>query len=336
MPIGAFAQCCGLTPSALRFYDDVDLLRPVRVDPATGYRFYDPAQAGRATVIRQLREIGIGLAQVRLILDADADAAAALIDAHVATVAEETAAVRRAAVSVKSMIGVAPGRPVARLRGPVLADAIEQVLAATVRDAAHPVLAGVRFEADGDVVTLTATDRYRLVTRSLVSGVDGDWAGVLGGDRLRELLPEIRRAASVQVEAVPAGLQLRAAEDVHAVDVLADEFPDHHAMLAALGEVTTACRCRRPRSCLRWSARTGRWSSWSSSGARSRSAPGGVGTARRFRAAATAPTCGSPSTSWCCTRPSARRWGRTSCWTCVARSGPRPSGPRTAGTSPVW
>lgn len=36
--IGQMARECGLTVSALRFYDGAGVLVPARVDPHTGYR----------------------------------------------------------------------------------------------------------------------------------------------------------------------------------------------------------------------------------------------------------------------------------------------------------
>ena len=42
----------GLTASALRFHDDCDLLRPTRVDPASGYRWYAVSQEPRARLLR--------------------------------------------------------------------------------------------------------------------------------------------------------------------------------------------------------------------------------------------------------------------------------------------
>ena len=42
LTIGVFARRVGLTPSALRFYDDCGVLRPAHVDDATGYRYYSP------------------------------------------------------------------------------------------------------------------------------------------------------------------------------------------------------------------------------------------------------------------------------------------------------
>lgn len=40
MTIGRFAHLSGLTVHALRHYDDVGLLTPDVVDPASGYRRY--------------------------------------------------------------------------------------------------------------------------------------------------------------------------------------------------------------------------------------------------------------------------------------------------------
>ncbi|OZC78713.1 hypothetical protein CH251_02935 [Rhodococcus sp. 06-462-5] len=59
LTIGAFARSSGLTPSALRFYDDCALLVPAFIDAKSGYRYYTRAQAKRASIIRQLREIGL-------------------------------------------------------------------------------------------------------------------------------------------------------------------------------------------------------------------------------------------------------------------------------------
>ena len=49
----------------------------------------------------------------------------------------------------------------------VFADAVAQVALAAGRDDTLPVLTGVRFEIEGDTLTLAATDRYRLAVRML-------------------------------------------------------------------------------------------------------------------------------------------------------------------------
>jgi MerR family regulatory protein len=50
--LGEFSRLVGVTPSALRYYDDCGLLVPAHTFAATGYRFYVPDQRDRATVIR--------------------------------------------------------------------------------------------------------------------------------------------------------------------------------------------------------------------------------------------------------------------------------------------
>ena len=55
---------------ALRWYDEVGLLRPVRVDPRSGYRFYAPEQFGAAERIRALRETDMPLGEIAALLGA--------------------------------------------------------------------------------------------------------------------------------------------------------------------------------------------------------------------------------------------------------------------------
>ncbi|MEV5349446.1 MerR family transcriptional regulator [Streptomyces achromogenes] len=242
MPIGVFARRSGLTSSALRFYADSGLLPPAEVDPVTGYRYYRADQVARAAGLRRLREIGMPLAAAEEVLDAGPGDAARLIDAHVAKALADAEAVRRGAAVIKSSLTGAPGLPLAALKGPVLADAIEQVLTATAHDPGMPVLGGLRVEASPEAVTLTATDRYRLSTRTLVPAepATAHWAGTVDGDELRTALTHIRRSPLLRVEATPHTIRLRGADraDRHC-RLLTEEFPDHRLMLASLPAVGT-------------------------------------------------------------------------------------------------
>jgi PPM family protein phosphatase len=92
--IGAFAQASRLSPKALRLYDELGLLAPARVDPATGYRSYAPEQVEQARLIAWLRRLGMPLARVRHICALRPDAAAAEIRAYWAQVEADTAARR--------------------------------------------------------------------------------------------------------------------------------------------------------------------------------------------------------------------------------------------------
>ncbi|MER5933891.1 MerR family transcriptional regulator [Streptomyces sp. NPDC002054] len=242
MPIGAFAQRSGLTSSALRFYADSGLLPPAEVDPVSGYRYYSTDQVARATAVRQLRELAMPLAAVEAVLGSGADEASRLLDEHVAKIVGDAATVQQKAAVIKSALGNTPGLPIAVVKGPVLADAVEQVLTAAAHGSGMPALAGLRIEAGREAVTLTATDRYRLSTRTLVPAEPPSqmWAGTVNGGELRAAVAASRRSPLVRLEAVSNGIWFRVAdrEDQHC-RLLPEEFPDYRLMLASLGEVTT-------------------------------------------------------------------------------------------------
>jgi DNA-binding transcriptional MerR regulator len=69
--IGAAARLGGVSVRTLRYYDEIGLLRPVWVDPSTGYRWYEPGQLHRLHRIVALRDLGVRLAEIALLLDED-------------------------------------------------------------------------------------------------------------------------------------------------------------------------------------------------------------------------------------------------------------------------
>jgi DNA-binding transcriptional MerR regulator len=71
LSIGRFSRLSGLTVKALRHYDEIGLLRPARVDEATGYRYYSLAQARDAEAIRRLRSLEVPLDEIAGLLQAD-------------------------------------------------------------------------------------------------------------------------------------------------------------------------------------------------------------------------------------------------------------------------
>jgi DNA-binding transcriptional MerR regulator len=50
--IGEFARHGRVSVRMLRHYDAIGLLEPVRIDPATGYRFYAASQLSRLNRVR--------------------------------------------------------------------------------------------------------------------------------------------------------------------------------------------------------------------------------------------------------------------------------------------
>jgi DNA-binding transcriptional MerR regulator len=82
MSIGEFARLSRLSAKALRLYDELGLLPPAQVDPDSGYRWYAAGQLDNARLVALLRQIGVSLAQIRLILSLEPEAAAAQVGAY--------------------------------------------------------------------------------------------------------------------------------------------------------------------------------------------------------------------------------------------------------------
>jgi len=76
--IGEFARRSGLSLKALRLYDARGLLEPVRVDPDSGYRYYDPDQLDRARTISLLRRLEMPLGTIADVLAAQGGQAGAI------------------------------------------------------------------------------------------------------------------------------------------------------------------------------------------------------------------------------------------------------------------
>jgi DNA-binding transcriptional MerR regulator len=79
--IGEFARMSRLSPQALRLYAELGLLPLARLDLDSGYRWYAWGHLGQTRLVASLRQIGIPLAQIKVILGLDAQAAAGQVAA---------------------------------------------------------------------------------------------------------------------------------------------------------------------------------------------------------------------------------------------------------------
>lgn len=84
LAIGEFSAACRLSPKALRLYDRLGLLRPARVDAATGYRWYASTQITRARTVGLLRRLGMPLALIADVLEQSPQQAVASVRSHAA------------------------------------------------------------------------------------------------------------------------------------------------------------------------------------------------------------------------------------------------------------
>lgn len=75
------ARMSRVTARTLRYYDEIGLLRPDRIG-SNGYRYYERAQMLRLQQILLLRELGMDLATIRAVADAQHDPVEALRGHH--------------------------------------------------------------------------------------------------------------------------------------------------------------------------------------------------------------------------------------------------------------
>ncbi len=74
MTIKEFANLCGCNPQTIRYYDRMNLLKPVKVDDWTGYRYYDEEQALDYVKIKNLQTAGFTIEEITSLKDADDEA----------------------------------------------------------------------------------------------------------------------------------------------------------------------------------------------------------------------------------------------------------------------
>lgn len=154
MTIGQLAARTGLSVRTLRFYADAGVL-PEAARSEAGYRLFEPDAVARARLVRTLRELGVGLADVKRVLRAEASLA-------------DVAAAHARALDAQ----------IRRLR---LQRAVLNAVARTTKPE--------ELEHMTDLSTLTA-DECRRIVEDYLDAVFGDGASAVA-DKLRMGTPEL-------------------------------------------------------------------------------------------------------------------------------------------------
>ncbi|WP_078853817.1 MerR family transcriptional regulator [Streptomyces sp. FxanaA7] len=173
--IGEMARDCGLSVSALRFYDRAGVLVPAWVDPVSGYRWYEPEQLEEARLLARLRRAGMPLADIRLVLagwaGADTDLVRGLLQAHLRRLELGLSDARSEFSTLRALLDHRETDPMTSLHtaiarfsvpAPEVAAALDAVRFAAGTDAELPMLGGILFDVEGEELHLVATDRYRM------------------------------------------------------------------------------------------------------------------------------------------------------------------------------
>ena len=65
LSISQLAKLRGLTTETLRHYDRIGLFSPIYIDPETNYRYYSILQYEQLGTIKELRQLGFSLEEIK-------------------------------------------------------------------------------------------------------------------------------------------------------------------------------------------------------------------------------------------------------------------------------
>ena len=125
--------------------------------------------------------------------------------------------------------------PSLAIAGEAFAATIERVARAASRDEVRPILTGILVQAEGDTLTMVATDSYRLSVKhtQLEEPVAESLESNVPGRALRELARIVTQESVEQVEIAPAGSQIifRAGGAVLSSRLIEGQFPSHRQLI---------------------------------------------------------------------------------------------------------
>jgi DNA-binding transcriptional MerR regulator len=240
LTIGEFAERCGLSRSALRFYDQNELLRPQLVDEETGYRYYAAAQVARAALVRRLRAAEMPVDVVRRYMVASGEERREVLELHLASFRERVTEVETAVKGLRRDLDGEGEEGAARccwIAPALFAGALAQVSFAIADPAVRVDLGAVWVETREGSLRLVATDSYRLAIRDLVPdrlAADG-LRGVIEAQHAAALTSALGSAETLVLSQNPDGV-LNAALDGRSATVghAGEEFPDYERILEGL------------------------------------------------------------------------------------------------------
>lgn len=265
--IGRMARECGLTVSALRFYDGAGVLAPAWVDPQSGYRWYRPEQVGDARLVARLRRVGLPLPEICRVLAHQHDRATvdAVLDAHLqrlehglADARRELSAARDHIASQERAVTPSPTTPststtpaptaltpttsaptTLALGSDDLLAALSSVRFAVSSNPELPMLGGVLLDVTADELRVVATDRYRMaVATAPLTLLEGPVARVLAPAGLVDDVMTAVAPWSGPVTVVVDGPRITVTSSdgtTHAGELLDLEFPDWERVVRISG-----------------------------------------------------------------------------------------------------
>lgn len=233
MTISAFARAVELAPSALRYYDEAGLLPPAEVDPRTGYRYYTPELERRALLIRRMRDVGVPVDSMRMVLAGPPERAAEILAGFAERAAHNA---RQASATVDEIVSALSGEvsvsPVAvTVDGPALAAGLRRV--ARAASLVEDPLSGVLLDLGPGGITVVATDRYWLAywTIPVAEAQVADRRAFVSLALLEDLAAHLARRDVVTISFTSTGLEVCDESDVLPFATEDDRFPAYRLII---------------------------------------------------------------------------------------------------------
>ena len=95
MTIKEFASLCGCSTQTLRYYDKIDLLKPVKVDQWSGYRYYTKSQAVDFVKIKNLQAADFTIDEIKLLVTMPDQQVCKAFDRKIAEQTQKLARIRK-------------------------------------------------------------------------------------------------------------------------------------------------------------------------------------------------------------------------------------------------
>lgn len=103
--IGEISKLYGIGPDALRYYEDLGIMVPVRA--TNGYRMYTVNDIWRLNVIRDLRELGLGMEQIGAYLEnRSIDSSISLLENEHTVISQKIETLLRLQENVEQRLGI--------------------------------------------------------------------------------------------------------------------------------------------------------------------------------------------------------------------------------------
>ena len=228
--------------STLRFYDECGLLRPHRIDPSSGYRSYRSDQLPTALLIRNLRALGMPIAEVKRALASSASEQRAAVEARVRAEATRLERVRATAEEVTRQIEEMETRMKMTVRGNALKEGTVAVARMASKDAERPILGGLQLEAREGSLRLVATDGYRLSLRDIpaIDGAAAEFRGVVRAPDLLQWAEKISTDSDVAVEMSEGSLHVEDGGERVSLTLMEGPYPAYETLLTVVDGASPA------------------------------------------------------------------------------------------------